>query len=84
MERLEKKRRNKEVKLNNLTSISGGKPSNGKGSGKNGGGASEIVCHRCGYRGHKQASCPQPSKRKRKNGFDDRVDEKKSKISLDY
>lgn len=72
---LEKKRKGKETKLNRLTSISGG---------KNGGGASEIICHKCGLRGHRQANCPQWSNEKRKNGFDDRVAAKKTKISLDY
>lgn len=77
-------RNNKEVKLNNLTSISGGKPSNAKGNRWNIGEISVQGCYKCGQKGHRQANCPQLSKGKRKNGFGDHAAADKSRVSLDY
>lgn len=54
--RLAEIRKKKDVKLNNLTSISGGSA------------ASKGPCHKCGETGHFQADC---SKGKRSRGDDD-------------
>ena len=62
--RLVDKRRSKEVKLNKLSSVSGG----GVGGSKQGGSSKlDIECYFCGGKGHTKRQCPQ--KRKRKNEF---------------
>ncbi|WPH03835.1 Hypothetical protein R9X50_00671800 [Acrodontium crateriforme] len=55
--RLAEERRKKQVKLNGLTSISGG---GGTPPGKN------LTCHRCGQKGHIQRECPQSAQQPRK------------------
>lgn len=55
--RLAKTRREKEVNLNKVTSISGsGKPSPS---------AASMTCHNCGKKGHIKAQCPESSKKAR-------------------
>ena len=62
--RLADKRRSKEVKLNKLSSISGG----GVGGSKPGGSSKlDIECYFCGGKGHTKRECPQ--KRNRRNEF---------------
>ena len=46
-------RRKNDVKLNKLTSISGGGGARG-----GGGGLAGMECHFCGEKGHKKADCP--------------------------
>lgn len=74
-----KKRKIKEIKLNSLTSISGGKPG-GKGSGRANEGYSDIICFHCGQRGHRKAKCAQFPSSKRKNVFDDGGFNRKPKV----
>ena len=65
------KRRGKEIKLNRLSSISGG-----GGSGK-----LEIECYSCGEKGHTKRDCL--GKGKRKNDDSHSMAAKRSKSSLD-
>ncbi|CAO1605905.1 hypothetical protein XANCAGTX0491_009409 [Xanthoria calcicola] len=61
----EKMRKEQEVKLNGLTSISGG------GGGRSGGGGlAGIECHFCGEKGHRKAKCPKKARLERRR--DDR------------
>lgn len=63
------KRRKKEVRLNQLSSISGSFP-NSPGGGISGAGkppAFSMNCHNCGKQGHKAADCPQRGNGKRKS-----------------
>ena len=58
--RLADQRRSKEVKLNRLSSISGG----GMGGSKPGGSSNlDIECYFCGGKGHTRRECPQKRKR---------------------
>lgn len=74
-----KKRKIKEIKLDSLTSISGGKPG-GKGSGRANEGYSDIICFNCGQKGHRKAKCTQFPSSKRKNVFDDGGFNRNSKV----
>lgn len=77
------KKKSKGVKLSSLTSISGGKPHKAKSSHKNSGGISEVVCYKCGQKGHKQSECySKSSNQKRKIGFNYHVAAKKSRVTL--
>lgn len=53
--RLAEERRKKHVKLNNLSSISGGggTPSRSRGAGRD-----DMVCFKCGDKGHAKRDCP--------------------------
>ena len=61
--RLAEQRKMKEVKLKNLTSISG------TDGGKSRNADANIECHGCGVKGHKKADCPNRGS-KRKGDFD--------------
>jgi hypothetical protein len=56
--KLAETRRNKEVNLNKVTSISG--------SGKPSASAASMACHNCGKKGHMKAQCPGGSSKSRK------------------
>jgi len=57
--KLAESRRNKEVNLNRVTSISGsGKPSASA--------TANMACHNCGKKGHMKAQCPGASNKARK------------------
>ena len=73
--RLAEKRRSKEVKLNRLSSISGGGGGGGKPKG-------DGECFTCGEKGHKKADCPQKGNRSHADGRG--RDLKRSRSSLDY
>ncbi|KAF9875600.1 zinc knuckle [Colletotrichum karsti] len=60
------KRRKKEVKLNQLSSISGSF-SNSPGGGISGAAKPPMNCHNCGKQGHKAADCPKRGNGKRKS-----------------
>lgn len=76
--RLADERRSKEVKLNKLSSISGGGMGGSKpGSSRN----PNMECYLCGGKGHTKRECPQ--KRKRRNEFGHSEAVKKTK-PLDF
>lgn len=77
---LAEKRRSKEVKLNRLSSISGG----GGSAGKPTGGKRDRECFNCGENGHERRDCPRPQNGKWKNEAGDGSKSKRSRQSLDY
>lgn len=77
---LAEKRRSKDVKLNKLSSISGG----GGSASKPTGGKSDRECYSCGMKGHEKRDCPHPQTGKRKNEGGDGSRSKRSRQSLDY
>lgn len=79
MVRLAEKTRSKEVKLNRLSSISGGGGISRVGGAKD---MSNIECYQCGEKGHERRNCPQKSGRK--DGDSDGWKRKRSGDSLDY
>lgn len=64
--RLADERRSKNVKLNELTSISGG----GTGSGMDY--LAQMQCHKCGEKGHKAKDCPTSGLKKKKRRKEER------------
>ena len=79
MTRLAERRRNKEVKLNNLSTISGG---GGVGSKPGASSKQDMECYSCGEKGHVKRDCPQKRKRRNEDWLSGRA--KRSKASLDY
>ena len=61
--RLAEERRRKHVKLNQLTSISGG---GGMGTPSRASSAKDMICFRCGEKGHLQKDCPHSSQQRSK------------------
>lgn len=76
---LAEKRRSKEVKLNRLTSISGG----GGSANQSTGGKSDRECYSCGEKGHERRDCPRSQGGKRKNEANDGSKLKRSRQSLE-
>lgn len=77
---LAEKRRSKEVKLNRLSSISGG----GGSATKPTGGKSDRECYSCGEKGHERRDCPRSQGGKRMNEAGGGSKSKRSRQSLDY
>ena len=75
---LAEKRRSKEVKLNSLSSISGGGGSGGKPTGRK----NERECYSCGEMGHEKRDCPRPQSSKRKSNIDSNGNPRPSRETL--
>ena len=58
--RLAEKRKSKDVKLNKLSSISGG------GGGSTGKSDADMICHECGQKGHARKNCPQRERKSKR------------------
>lgn len=63
--RMADERRKKQVRLNKLDSISGGKATPTRSQSQR-----DITCYKCGKKGHTQRDCPQASQRDRTYGHD--------------
>jgi len=77
---LAEKRKSKQVKLNQMSSISSGGGGGQKMAAENS--MDERACYNCGQTGHEQRHCPQQRKRKYEDSGGSKL--KKSRIPLEY